>query len=333
MKANVYEQYGGPEVLQFKEVAKPIPADNEVLIRVYATTVNSGDWRARSLELGGFSPLGWLVFGFFKPRNKILGTELSGEIEAIGKNVTKFEVGELVYGFPGMGSGCHAEYVTMSEDGVIAHKPSSLSFEEAAAISFGGITALEFLERMGKIQPGEKVLINGASGAVGLAAVQLAKHFGAEVTGVCSTANLDLVRSVGADKVIDYTCKDFSRNGETYDIIVDAAGTAPWSISHNSLNQSGRLLLVNGLVRDMVRAAFQGKKATKRIVAGTGGGTAEQLRFLNKLIEAGKYRPIIDRAYPFEKIAEAHAYVDSGRKKGSVAITIAQQRQLVSGVA
>jgi len=244
MKAFVYTKYGPPGVLQLKDVAKPTPKDNEVLIKTHATTVTSGDWRVRSLSLPvGFGLLGRLVFGVSRPRQPILGTELAGKIESVGKGVSKFKVGDQVFVFSDAGMGCYAEYKCMPEDGAMALKPANLTYEEAAALSFGGTTALDFFRR-GKLQSGERVLVNGASGGVGTAAVQLAKHFGADVTGVCSAANLELVRSLGASHVIDYTKEDFTQNGEAYDIIVDTVGTAPFSRSKGSLKEGGRLLMV-----------------------------------------------------------------------------------------
>jgi NADPH:quinone reductase-like Zn-dependent oxidoreductase len=268
MKAVVYERYGPPDVLEMREIPKPMPKDNEVLIRIHATTVSSGDWRARSLAMpAGFGYLGRLVFGLFRPRQPILGTELAGEIEAVGKDVTKFKAGDQVFAFPGSRMGCYAEYRTLPEDGPIARKPANLTYEEAAALSFGGSTALDFFRR-GKLQSGETVLVNGASGAVGTAAVQLAKHFGATVTGVTSAANFDLVKSIGADSVIDYKKEDFTRNGETYDVIVDTAGTAPFSRSKRSLKPKGRLLIVLGGFADAIKAPFVSLTGGKKVVAG-----------------------------------------------------------------
>ena len=229
MKAVVYERYGPPEVLTFKDLATPTPKDNEVRIRVRATTVTSGDWRVRSLNVpAGFGPIARLALGISRPRRPILGSELAGDVESVGMDVRKFQVGDQVFAFSGTGLGCHAEYKCMPESGAVALKPANLSYDEAASLSFGGTTAMSFFRR-GKLQSGERVLINGASGGVGTAAVQLAKHFGAEVTGVCSTANVELVRSLGADHVIDYTREDFTRDGRTYDVIVDTAGTASFS--------------------------------------------------------------------------------------------------------
>jgi NADPH:quinone reductase-like Zn-dependent oxidoreductase len=322
MKAIVYEKYGSPDVLKLKEVEKPIPKDNEVLIRIHATTVTSGDWRVRSLDVPvGFGLISRLVFGVLRPRQPILGTELAGEIESVGKEVSKFKAGDQVFAFSGAGMGCHAEYKCMPEDGAVALKPPNLTYDEAAAISFGGTTALGFFRR-GKLQSGESVLVNGASGGVGTAAVQLAKHFGADVTGVCSTANVELVRSLGATHVIDYTKEDFTQNGETYDVIVDTVGTAPFSRSKASLKDGGRLLQVLGGLPDMLRIPWVSMTSSKKIIAGPVTERAEDLRFLAELAHAGEFRPVIDRRYPFEQIAEAHRYVDTGRKKGNVVITL-----------
>ena len=322
MKAIVYERYGPPDVLELKEVEKPTPKDNEVLIKTYATTVTSGDWRVRSLDVPvGFGLISRLFFGVSRPRQPILGTELAGKIESVGKDVSKFKVGDQVFAFSGAGMGCHAEYKCMPEDGAVVLKPANLTYEEAAAISFGGTTALDFFRR-GKLQSGERVLINGASGGVGTAAVQLAKHFGADVTGVCSTANVELVRSLGATHVIDYTKEDFTQNGETYDVVVDTVGTAPFSRSKDSLKEGGRLLLVLGGLPDMLQIPWVSMTSSNKIIAGPAAGRADDLRFLAKLAEAGEFKPVIDRRYPFERIAEAHSYVDTGRKKGNVVITL-----------
>lgn len=322
MKAIVYERYGPPEVLQLKEVEKPTPKDNEVLIKTDATTVTSGDWRVRSLNVpAGFGLIMRLVFGVTRPRQPILGTELAGVVVSVGKDVRKFKVGDQVFAFSDAAMGCHAEYKCMPEDGAMALKPANLTYEEAAALSFGGTTALDFFRR-GQLQSGETVLVNGASGGVGTAAVQLAKHFGADVTGVCSTANVELVRSLGASHVIDYTKEDFTQNGEIYDVIVDTAGTAPFSRSKASLKERGRLLMVLGGLPDMLRIPWVSMTSSKKVIAGPAAGRAEDLRFLAGLAEAGEFKPVIDRCYPFEQIAEAHGYVDTGRKKGNVVITL-----------
>jgi NADPH:quinone reductase-like Zn-dependent oxidoreductase len=322
MKAAVYERYGSPDVLEVKEVPAPTPKDDEILIRVHATTVTTGDWRARSLELpAGFGWLGRLVFGVFGPRQPVLGTELSGEVVAIGRRVTRFAVGDQVFAFPGAKMGCHAEYRSLSQAAAIAPKPANLSHEEAAALSFGGTTALGFLRRA-KLQPGERVLVVGASGGVGTAAVQLAKHFGAEVTGVCSTANVELVRSLGADHVIDYTQADFTRTGQTWDVILDTTGTAPYSRCKGSLRDGGRLLLVLGGLSDLLLAPWVSLTTRKRVSAGPVSGNADDLRFLARLAEAGELRPVIDRRYPFEQIVQAHRHVDTGHKRGNVVMTL-----------
>ena len=322
MKAVVYERYGPPEVLQLQEVDKPTAKDNEVLIKTHATTVTSGDWRVRSLNVpAGFGFMTRLVFGVSRPKQPILGTELAGVIESVGNDVKKFKVGDQVFAFSDTAMGCHAEYKCMPEDGAVALKPPNLTFEEAAALSFGGTTALDFFRR-GRLQNGERVLVNGASGAVGTAAVQLAKHFGADVTGVCSTANLELVRSLGASHVVDYTQEDFTQNGETYDVIVDTAGSAPFSRSKASLKEGGRLLMVLGGLPDMLQIPWVSMTSSKKVIAGPAAGRAQDLRFLAGLAEAGEFKPVIDRRYPFEQIAEAHRYVDTGRKKGNVVITL-----------
>ena len=322
MKAIVYERYGPPDVLELKEVAKPTPKNHEILIKTHATTVTSGDWRARSLDVPvGFGFISRLVFGIRRPRQPILGTEVAGEVESLGKDAGRFNVGDPVFAFSGVGMGCHAEYKCMPEDGSVALKPANLTYGEAAAISFGGTTALDFFRR-GKLQRGERVLVNGASGGVGTAAVQLARHFGANVTGVCSAANIDLVRSLGADHVIDYTKEDFTKNGQTYDVIVDTAGTAPFSRSGGSLKKGGRLLLILGRLPDMLQVPWVSLTTSKKVIAGPANGRAEDLLFLAKLAEAGEFKPVIDRRYPFEQVAEAHRYVDTGRKKGNVIITL-----------
>ena len=322
MKAIVYERYGPPEVLELMEVAKPTSKHNEVLIKTHATTVTSADWRVRSLEVPlGFRLIVRLVFGILKPKQPILGSELAGVIESIGKDVAKFKVGDQVFAFSDASMGCHAEYKCMPQDGAVVLKPPSLSYDEAAALSFGGTTALDFLRR-GKLHSGEKVLVNGASGGVGTAAVQLAEYFGADVTGVCSTANMELVRSLGARHVIDYTKEDFTQNGETYDVIMDTVGNAPFSRSRDSLKAGGRLLMVLAGLPDMLRIPWVSVTSSKKVIAGPVAVRAEDLRFLAGLAEAGEFRPVIDRRYPFEQIAQAHSYVDTGRKKGNVIITL-----------
>ena len=323
MKAIVYSKYGSPDVVALAEVAKPTPRDREVLIRIHATTVTTGDWRARSLAMpAGFGVLGRLVFGVFGPRKPILGTELAGVVEAVGKDVTRFKTGDQVFAFPGASYGCHAEYRTMAEDGLIALKPANLSFEEAASLSFGGTTALSFLRDKAGLKPGESVLIVGASGGVGTAAVQIAKHLGAEVTGVCSTANLELVRAIGADKVIDYTREDFVKSGESYDIILDTTGTVPFSRCELALKRGGRLLVVLGTFAQALGMERPSKVSGKKVISSVATVRVDDLRCLAKLAEVGALKPVIDRSYPLENAAEAHAYVDTGRKRGSVVMRV-----------
>lgn len=322
MKAVVYEKYGPPEVLHFTEIEKPTPKPNEVLIKVHATTVTSGDWRVRSLTVPtGFRLITRLVFGFNRPRQPILGTELAGVVESVGKDVRKFKVGDDVFAFSDLAMGCYAEYKCMSEDGAVALKPRNLSYDEAAALSFGGTTALDFFRR-GKLQRGESVLVVGASGGVGTAAVQLAKHFGAKVTAVCSTSNVPLVLSLGAEEIIDYTKEDFTKNGVTYDVIVDVVGTAPFGRRKTSLKEGGRLLMVLAGLPDMLRIPWVSMTSRKKVIAGPATARGDDLRFLASLAEAGEFKPVIDRRYPFDKIVEAHRYVDGGHKKGNVIVTV-----------
>ena len=322
MKAAIYERYGHPEVVEIREVPTPAPAAGEVLIRVRASTVSSGDWRARSLEMPpGFGPFGRLVFGISRPRQPILGTELAGTVEAIGDNVTSFNVGDEVFAFADAKMGSHAEFRSMADDGLVAPKPKNLSFEQAAALSFGGMTMLKFFRRAA-LARGQKVLVNGASGSVGSAAVQLARYFGAEVTGVCSTANVELVRGIGAHHVIDYTTTDFAANGKTYDVIVDTVGNAGYSRVKQSLAQGGRLLAVLSGFADLLLAPIAGKSRGHRVIAGPSTSRATDLRQLAAIAEEGAFKPVIDQTYPFERIVEAHRRVETGRKRGSVVVTM-----------
>ena len=283
MKAAIYRRYGSPDVIELADVPMPVPKDHEVLIRVYATTVTSGDWRVRSLELPrGFGWMGRMIFGFSTPRQPILGTELSGVIESVGSAVAMFKPGDAVFAFTGASMGCHAEYKCLSQTAAIAHKPANLSFAEAAALSFGGTTALDFFRR-GQLKSGERVLINGASGGVGSAAVQLAKHFGAHITAVCSGSNRDLVTSLGADEVIDYNQVDFTKNGQAYDLIMDTVGTAPYARCKGSLTEGGRLLLVLGDLAALLHAPWIGMTTKHRVVAGPAPERAEDLRELATL--------------------------------------------------
>jgi NADPH:quinone reductase-like Zn-dependent oxidoreductase len=327
VKAIVCTEYGQPDVLQLKEVEKPSPKDNEVLIRIHATTVTTGDVNARGFTFvpPGFGPVPRLMLGLRRPRKKILGSDVAGEIEAIGKDVRQFSEGDQVFGIDGNGLGAYAEYICRPEEGALAMKPSNMTYEEAAAIPFGACTALYFLRDKGDIQSGQEVLINGASGGVGTYAVQLAKHFGAEVTGVCSTTNLEMVRSLGADKVIDYTKEDFTQSGETYDIILDmVVGKTSFSGCRDSLKQNGRYLAVAGGLKELIQMLWTSVIGSKKVVFGGGleSERKEYLIFLKELIETGEIRAVIDRRYPLEQMAEAHRYVERGHKKGNVVITV-----------
>jgi NADPH:quinone reductase-like Zn-dependent oxidoreductase len=323
MKAMTYRRYGGPEVVTLSEVPKPEPKPNEVLIRIAATTVTSADWRARSLSLpGGFGLLGRLVFGVFRPRQPILGAELAGVVETVGRDVTRFRAGDEVIAFAGGRFGCHAEYRTMPEDGMIALKPANLTFEEAASLSFGAMAALPFLRDKAKVRRGDHVLVVGASGAVGIAAVQLARHFGAAVTAVTSTANAELVLSSGADLVIDYTKVDFTTTGRTLDIIIDTTGTVPFSRCEASLKPGGRLVAVQGSLGQWLGLGRPSWKSGKRVIAGVALPAPDDLRYIADLAAKGELKPVIDRLYPLEEAAKAHAYVDTGRKRGSVVLRV-----------
>jgi NADPH:quinone reductase-like Zn-dependent oxidoreductase len=321
MKAIVATKYGPPDVLQLKEVEKPTPKDNEVLIKVFASTVTSGDCRVRSFT---WAPWFWLpgriMYGLRKPRKKIPGNELAGEIEAVGKDVTLFKKDDQVFGLTKgvLFGSTNAEYKCMAEDGALALKPANMTYEEAAAVPIGGLTALHFL-RKGDIQSGQKVLIYGASGSVGTFAVQLAKHFGAEVTGVCSTTNLKLVKSLGADKVIDYTQEDFTQSGETYDAIFDTVIKTSFSRCKSSLKQRGIYLTAGW---PLLQALWTSMIGSKKVIIGIAPYRTEDAIFLKELIEAGKLKAVIDRRYPLEQTAEAHRYVDKGHKKGNVVITV-----------
>jgi NADPH:quinone reductase-like Zn-dependent oxidoreductase len=326
MKAIVYHEYGPADVLKLAEVAKPTPKDNEVLIKVHASTVTAGDVNARGFTFvpSGFGLISRLMFGYRKPRKTILGVEVAGEIEAIGKDVTLFKKGDQVFGSTGTKLGAYAEYVCLPEDAALVHKPANTTFEEAASVPFGATTALYFLRDIAKLHAGQKVLVVGASGGVGVFAVQLAKYYGAEVTGVCSNANLELVKSLGADKVIDYTTEDFTRNGDTYDVIFDIVpGRASFSHDKVALKPNGLYLAGAGGLKEFARMAWTGLTGGKKVVAGMAPDRKEDLGFLTPLLEAGRIRAVIDRRYPFEQTAAAHRYVDTGRKKGSVVITIA----------
>lgn len=316
MKAAVTENYGAPEVVNIKEVATPIAKEDELLIKVIASSVNIGDARIRGAKFPpGFSIPARLMFGIFKPRKKILGSTFSGTVESIGKNVKNFQVGDNVIGMSGMKMGAHAEYLTISENKPVLKIPNNLNPIEAAALPFGATTALYYLRDLGKVKQGQKLLINGASGAVGTNAIQIAKYYGAVVTAVCSGANHDLVTSLGADKVIDYTKVNFLETNEKYDLILDTVGNLSINKTLEKLNDNGHLLLVVAGLKDMIFTK-------KNVLQGTAVERKEDLEFLLGLVTKGKLKVVIDKVYKLEEIVEAYRHVDSGHKKGNVVISI-----------
>lgn len=326
MKAAVYTRYGPPEVVRVTEVPKPVPKDNEVLVRIHAATVCAADWRMRKAE----PSLIRLMNGLLRPaKARILGIEFSGIVESVGSAVTAVSAGAEVFGTPGFQFGAHAEYICLPEDGVLAPKPANMPLEEAAAVLFGGFTALHFL-RKANIQAGQNVLIYGASGSVGVFAVQLAKYFGARVTGVCSASNLELVRSLGAAEVLDYARQDFSSAGPVYDMVFDAAGYSGFSRSLRALKRGGYYVTVGGsgrilaLLAGILRSAWTNATGVAKVFGGVAAGNREDQLFLKGLIDAGQLRTVIDRRYPLERIAEAHHYVEAGHKRGHVIILMDQ---------
>jgi NADPH:quinone reductase-like Zn-dependent oxidoreductase len=322
MKAAVYEKYGPPEVVEIREVDKPVPEDNEVLVRIHATTVAAADWRMRKAD----PALVRIMNGLWAPKKaKILGMEFSGVVESVGKAVTLYKEGDQVFGSTGFKFGAHAEYTCLPEDGGLGAKPANMSLEEAAAVMFGGVSALHFLRKAG-VEAGQKVLIYGASGSVGVFAVQLAKHFGAHVTGVCSTANLDMVRSLGADEVIDYTKEDFSQAGQVYDVVVDTVGKSGFSRTLKALKRGGVYAQIGASSRmlsmlgETLRGMWTSATGKARVIGGMAQATPDDLPFFKRLIEAGELRTVIDRRYSLDEIVEAHRYAEAGHKKGHVVV-------------
>lgn len=330
LKAIIWTAYGPPEVLELREVDKPVPADNQVLIKIRATTVTAGDCETRRLALPLWIRLPMRFYvGLTRPkRMTILGQELAGEIEGVGKDVTRFRPGDQVFAATGPGLGGYAEYICLHEvpdDGALAKKPANMSFEQAAAVPFGGLEALYFL-RKANVQPGERILINGAGGTIGTFAVQLAKYYGAEVTAVDSAGKFDMLRTIGADHVIDYTREDLARSGRKYDVIMDVIGKGSFAGSMRSLAPDGRYVLVNPRVSHMIRGLWHARTGNKRVIAGAASRSAQDLDFLKQLIEAGKLETVIDRCYPLEQTAEAHRRAEAGGKKGNLVITVSEAR-------
>jgi NADPH:quinone reductase-like Zn-dependent oxidoreductase len=326
MKAAVYSRYGPPDVVEIRDVEKPVPKDNQVLVRIHATTVSAADWRMRR----AVPFIVRFMSGLWAPKKiQILGMEFAGRVESVGEAVTRFGEGDQVFGSTGFKFGTHAEYVCLREDASLAIKPINMTFDEAAAVLFGGVSALHFL-RKANIQAGQKVLIYGASGSVGIFAVQLAKYFGAHVTGVCSTANLDLVKSLGADDVVDYTREDFSRAGRVYDMVFDTVGKSGFSRSLKSLKRGGFYVRVGGsgrllsILGGIVQEKWASITGAAKVISGVARGAAGDLSFLRELIEVGKLRTVIDRRYSLDEIVEAHRYVEAGHKKGNVVIVLEQ---------
>jgi len=330
MKAIVYKKFGPPDVLHLEEMEKPIPADNEILIRIHAASVNFGDLMARNfkaISMREFNMPGilWLLakisLGFNQPKFPIPGSEFSGEVESVGRDVHTFKKGDQVFGFSSQSFGTYAEYLCLPANGVLAPKPTNMTYEEAAVVPYGAIMALNLL-RKANIQPGQKVLVNGASGGIGSAAVQIARHLGADVTGVCSTPRLQFVKSLGATRVIDYTKEDFTQNGETYDLIVDILGKGSFSRLKGSLKPAGILLYASFKMKQLLQMLWTSLMGGRKVICAIAPGSAEDLLAVKELIEAGKIKAVIDRRYPLEQIAAAHQYVETGHKKSSVVITV-----------
>jgi len=325
VKAILHARYGSPDLLRVEEVARPAPKDNEILIKVHATTVSTGDCNMRNFTFVTKSmlPMAKLMFGPGRPwKERILGTELAGEIVGLGNDVVRFKIGDRVFGSTGMAGGGHAQYACLHENAALAIKPGSLSWEEAIAIPFGANTALHYLRDLGKLQAGHKLLIIGASGSIGSAGVQLAKHFGATVTAVCSSANVELVKSLGADKVIDYTRGDFTKNAETHDLIFDVVGATTFDRCKHLLEPQGIFLPCIMGLPDVARGLWTSIIGGKKMRGGVAINNPERMAFIAELAAAGKLKPVIDSSYPLEQIAQAFKHVEQGHKKGNVVITM-----------
>jgi NADPH:quinone reductase-like Zn-dependent oxidoreductase len=333
MKAVVYTQYGSPDVLHIREIEKPTPKDNEVLVKIHATSVGYGDLIARrfnSVTAREFNmpSFFWLpakiVFGLRKPVNPILGSEFAGVIEATGKDVKRFKKGDAVFGYRGMAMGANAEYLCVPEATIIAPKPTNMSYEEAATVPGGALTALTLLRKI-NIQPGQKVLVNGASGGIGSYAVQFAKYFGADVTGVCSTPRVEFVKALGAARVIDYTREDFTRNGEKYDVIFDVLGRVSFSRCKSSLKPDGKLFYVSFKIPQLLQMLWTSRFSSKKVICALSNESLDDLLFIKELAEAGHIKTVIDRCYPLEQTAEAHRYMETGHNQAKVVITQAHE--------
>ncbi|MGB5557859.1 MAG: NAD(P)-dependent alcohol dehydrogenase [Paracoccaceae bacterium] len=327
MKAAIYDRYGPADVLQIAEIARPEIKDNEVLVQVYASSVTTADWRIRASAFPGYAWLpGRMMFGLFRPRNKVLGMEFAGRVVAKGNEVTRFRGGDAVFGFAPRGA--HAEYLAMPQDGPIMLNPDNLSYEDAAAVPFGALSALVFLRDFARVAPGQKVLVHGASGGIGIFAVQLAKHFGAEVTGVASGANLDLLRALGADHVIDYTQEDFTQSARKWDLVFDTVGKTRFATVKRVLTETGIYLPLEFGFREILLALVTSRGTGKRVKVGVSGDSSADLEMLAGLLKEGAIRPVIDSTYPLESIAEAYRRVEGRHKRGSVVVAVGQpQRQ------
>lgn len=332
MKAIVYTEYGSPDVLHLTQVEKPTPKDNEILVKVHAASINYGDLIARNFK--NVSPrefnmpfIFWLIarfaFGFNEPKNSILGAEFAGEVETVGRAATRFKQGDQVFGYRGQSMGTNAEYLTMPEDGLVAIKPANMTYEEATTVPYGAIMALPLL-RKANVQPGQKVLIIGASGGIGSYAVQIAKHFGAEVTGVCGTPRVEMVKALGADKIIDYTQEDFTKNGETYDVIFDILGKSSFAECKDSLGPNGIYLLASFKMRELFQMLWTSRIGNKKVICALSPEKTEDLVTVRELIEAGTIKTVIDRCYPLAQASDAHKYIEDGLKRGHVVLTVTQ---------